>query len=122
MKRLRTATIDAICDKLRTEFTYEDLINGKDVAAFMRVVMRNAKALDMSRHVQLVVAYKALDPRIRVYVEDPTETTGVDAFFRRVQDCASILLEIADEAYQQSRYRRPRGHGRRNTNRTSQAY
>ncbi|KAK4234566.1 hypothetical protein C8A03DRAFT_37666 [Achaetomium macrosporum] len=94
---VKGTTIDAICDELRrrfkipyskalayineAEFTYDDLINGKHITAFMRLIMRNAKALDMSRRLQLVFAYEALDHRIQRHLESPTETTEVHTFF-----------------------------------------
>jgi hypothetical protein len=114
---LRTATVAAICNKLKnrfkidysealdtlkqSRFTLYDVANGKDLMAFIQTMMRNAKACDMSRHGQLIAAFEALDGDIQSELDKPTATTEVDTFLRQVQDRESVLRRRAQ------RYQRP---------------
>ncbi|EAQ91761.1 hypothetical protein CHGG_03696 [Chaetomium globosum CBS 148.51] len=114
---LRTATINAICNKLKSRFkidysvaldtlkqsrfTMSDVANDKDIMAFVQTMMRNAKACDMSRHGQLIAAFEALDGDIQSELDKPTSTTEIDSFLRQIQERESVLRKRAQ------RFRQP---------------
>jgi hypothetical protein len=126
---LRTATINAICNKLKSRFkidysvaldtlkqsrfTMSDVANDKDIMAFVQTMMRNAKACDMSRHGQLIAAFEALDGDIQSELDKPTSTTEIDSFLRQIQERESVLRKRAQRFRQpQQPYRQqypPRG-------------
>ncbi|KAK4242776.1 hypothetical protein C8A03DRAFT_29006 [Achaetomium macrosporum] len=111
-KLLQTDTVASVCDKLRSRFrvsyfhalrrlkqarfTLEDVAAGKNITVFLQSVMRCARALDMSRHLQLIAAFEALDRKIQLLLkEPPSETTEVDAFFAQISRRQGDLRQLA---------------------------
>ncbi|KAL2194782.1 hypothetical protein P885DRAFT_62879 [Corynascus similis CBS 632.67] len=104
---LRTAPLNAICNKLKSRFridystafdtlknsrfTLQDIAAGRDIMAFIQVIMRNAKACHIPIGGQLIAVFEALDADIQYQLRRPSETTAVDEFFRHVQERESIL-------------------------------
>ncbi|POS75390.1 hypothetical protein DHEL01_v206212 [Diaporthe helianthi] len=116
---LETATVQAICDKLKARFAksfsdamaslkadhlyLSDIAEGKDISSFLQTVISNAKACDMELPAQLVAAFESLAPEIKSQLHKPNENTSLEDFLNEVRSRESVILDLARQRFPSAR-------------------
>ncbi|KAG6361490.1 hypothetical protein INS49_009717 [Diaporthe citri] len=116
---LETATVQAICDKLKSRFakSFSDAMaglktdhlslyqvaEGRDITSFLQTVIANAKACNMELPAQLIAAFESLAPEIKSELRKPNEATTLESFLDDVRNRESVILDLARQRYPSAR-------------------
>ncbi|KAI3400476.1 hypothetical protein diail_3097 [Diaporthe ilicicola] len=112
---LETATVDAICGKLKARFaksfsdamaslkaerlTLYDVSQGRDVTSFLQTVISNAKSCEMGLSAQLIAAFEALAPEMKSELTKPSTNTTLESFLDDVRSRESVIIDLAKQRY-----------------------
>lgn len=110
-KMLQQVDVESICDALverfkpsysetfsrlqKHRFVLSDVVQGRDISAYVQAVMNDAKALNHDERAQIEAAYQSFDYDVKHEIPRPQDDTKLSTFMSWVKDAEPALREAA---------------------------